>query len=127
MFRIGHLGSTNELMILSALGGAELAMRDVGIPFTSGAGTRRGSGGFLCRNSLSGGETRGGITTHAHRLSGSLHNRPRRQAISRPGFEHEWVDYDRTSPDQVVDRLKGADIAVSNKVPIGREQIEAVP
>ena len=38
VFRIGHLGWLNELMVLSALGGAELAMRDVGLSFTSGAG-----------------------------------------------------------------------------------------
>jgi alanine-glyoxylate transaminase/serine-glyoxylate transaminase/serine-pyruvate transaminase len=38
VFRIGHLGSLNELMVLSFLGGAELAMRDVGIPFEPGAG-----------------------------------------------------------------------------------------
>lgn len=38
VFRIGHLGWTNELMILSALGGAEIAMRDVGIPFVAGSG-----------------------------------------------------------------------------------------
>ena len=38
VFRIGHLGSLNELMVLSALGGAEMAMRDVGIPFEPGVG-----------------------------------------------------------------------------------------
>lgn len=38
VFRIGHLGWMNELMVLSALGGAELAMRDAGIPFVSGSG-----------------------------------------------------------------------------------------
>ena len=38
VFRIGHLGWLNELMVLQALGGVELAMRDVGIPFTPGAG-----------------------------------------------------------------------------------------
>lgn len=38
VFRIGHLGWVNELMILQALGGAELAMKDVGIPFQSGSG-----------------------------------------------------------------------------------------
>ncbi|MEL6291800.1 MAG: aminotransferase class V-fold PLP-dependent enzyme [Pseudomonadota bacterium] len=38
VFRIGHLGYLNELMVLSSLGGAELAMRDVGIPFEAGAG-----------------------------------------------------------------------------------------
>ncbi|MEM6465971.1 MAG: aminotransferase class V-fold PLP-dependent enzyme [Pseudomonadota bacterium] len=38
VFRIGHLGSLNELMVMSYLGGVELAMRDVGIPFEPGAG-----------------------------------------------------------------------------------------
>lgn len=38
VFRIGHLGYLNEIMILQALGGAELAMRDVGIPFEPGIG-----------------------------------------------------------------------------------------
>lgn len=45
--------------------------------------------------------------------------------LRKPSFEHEWVDYDRTSPgDEVVERLKDADIAVCNKVPIRRAQIE---
>lgn len=47
--------------------------------------------------------------------------------MSKPNFPHDWVDYDRTYPDQVVERLKGADIAVSNKVPIGRAEIEQLP
>jgi len=38
VFRIGHLGWMNEIMVLQALGGAELAMREAGIPFQSGAG-----------------------------------------------------------------------------------------
>lgn len=38
VFRIGHLGWLNEIMVLQALGGAELAMRDVGIPFEAGSG-----------------------------------------------------------------------------------------
>jgi len=37
-FRIGHLGDINELMILSALGGIELAMRDQGVNFAVGSG-----------------------------------------------------------------------------------------
>lgn len=47
--------------------------------------------------------------------------------VTKPDFPHEWVEYDRTAPDQVVERLKGADIAVSNKVPIRRASIEALP
>ncbi|AZQ68163.1 aminotransferase class V-fold PLP-dependent enzyme [Silicimonas algicola] len=38
VFRIGHLGWLNEIMVLQALGGVEMAMRDVGIPFQAGAG-----------------------------------------------------------------------------------------
>lgn len=47
--------------------------------------------------------------------------------LSKPSFAHEWVEYDRTQPDQVVERLKGADIAVCNKVPIRRAAIEQLP
>jgi len=47
--------------------------------------------------------------------------------VTRPRFGHEWVEYDRTAPDEVVERLAGADIAVSNKVPIPREAVEALP
>ena len=38
LFRIGHLGDLNELMLLGAISGAEMAMRDVGISVTPGAG-----------------------------------------------------------------------------------------
>ena len=38
VFRIGHLGWLNEIMVIQSLGGVELAMRDVGIPFEPGVG-----------------------------------------------------------------------------------------
>ena len=38
LFRIGHLGDLNELMLLGAIAGAEMAMRDVGLQVTSGIG-----------------------------------------------------------------------------------------
>lgn len=38
VFRIGHLGSLNELMLLSALAGCEMAMRDTGIQVEAGSG-----------------------------------------------------------------------------------------
>lgn len=47
--------------------------------------------------------------------------------VSKPAFDHDWVEYDRTAPDEVIGRLEGADIAVSNKVPIRRDVIEALP
>ena len=38
LFRIGHLGDLNELMLLGAIAGAEMAMRDVGIEVEFGSG-----------------------------------------------------------------------------------------
>jgi len=37
-FRIGHLGHVNELMILSAIAGSEMALRDFGVDIVPGAG-----------------------------------------------------------------------------------------
>ena len=47
--------------------------------------------------------------------------------LTTPSFPHDWVDHDRTAPGQVVERLRGAEIAVSNKVGIRREHIEQLP
>ena len=38
LFRFGHLGDLNDLMVLGALAGAEMAMRDVGIDIAMGSG-----------------------------------------------------------------------------------------
>ena len=38
LFRIGHLGDLNELMLLGAIGGAEMAMMDVGVKVEPGSG-----------------------------------------------------------------------------------------
>jgi len=38
VFRIGHLGDLNELMLIGAIGGAEMAMQDVGIRIEPGSG-----------------------------------------------------------------------------------------
>ena len=38
LFRIGHLGDLNELMLLGGIAGAEMAMRDVGIEVELGSG-----------------------------------------------------------------------------------------
>jgi alanine-glyoxylate transaminase/serine-glyoxylate transaminase/serine-pyruvate transaminase len=45
VFRIGHLGWLNEIMVLQVLGGVELAMHDVGIAFEPGSGV----GAAVCR------------------------------------------------------------------------------
>jgi alanine-glyoxylate transaminase / serine-glyoxylate transaminase / serine-pyruvate transaminase len=38
VFRIGHLGHVNEIMVLQALAGCEMALRDVGVPVEAGSG-----------------------------------------------------------------------------------------
>lgn len=38
VFRIGHLGSLNELDLLGGLAGVEMILRDCGLPFRAGAG-----------------------------------------------------------------------------------------
>jgi glycerate dehydrogenase len=49
------------------------------------------------------------------------------EQLVRPAFAHEWVEYDRTRPDEVVERLANCDIAISNKVPIRRDVIMRLP
>lgn len=48
-------------------------------------------------------------------------------ALATPSFPHEWIEYDRTRPDQVAERLDGARIAISNKVPIRADAIARLP
>lgn len=43
VFRIGHLGDLNELMLMGALAGAEMSMLDVGIKLASGSGVAAAS------------------------------------------------------------------------------------
>ncbi|QBR02160.1 D-2-hydroxyacid dehydrogenase [Paraburkholderia pallida] len=47
--------------------------------------------------------------------------------LSRPLFEHEFIEYDHTSADQVAARLAGASIAITNKVPLTAEVLAQLP
>jgi glycerate dehydrogenase len=47
--------------------------------------------------------------------------------LVRPSIEHEWVEYENTPADKIVERLKGATVAITNKVPIRRESLEQLP
>lgn len=47
--------------------------------------------------------------------------------LRKPGFEHCWIDFLRTYPEQVAERLEDATIAVVNKVPIRKAVIEQLP
>jgi glycerate dehydrogenase len=47
--------------------------------------------------------------------------------IKRPAFEHEWIEHQATSWDVVAERLQGAHIAITNKVPIGADTLAGLP
>lgn len=47
--------------------------------------------------------------------------------VGRPDFEHEWQEYNRTSADEVLTRLAGATIAISNKVAITPDMLMQLP
>lgn len=48
-------------------------------------------------------------------------------AVRRPAFAHEWIEYPATLPGQVVERLRGAAVAITNKVPLDAEAVAALP
>ena len=47
--------------------------------------------------------------------------------VRRPEFDHEWVEYGATAADEVVPRLAGAAIAVTNKVAISGAALAVLP
>jgi glycerate dehydrogenase len=47
--------------------------------------------------------------------------------ITRPGFEHDWSEHQRTAADEVAARLAGATIAITNKVPIRKATLAGLP
>ena len=44
--------------------------------------------------------------------------------VTKPSFNHDWTEYLETAPDQVAERVKEAEIIVTNKVPIRRNVID---
>jgi glycerate dehydrogenase len=47
--------------------------------------------------------------------------------VRPPAFAHTWEDYPATAPHEVVERLRGASIAVTNKVPLRAAEIAQLP
>ncbi|MGB4063957.1 MAG: D-2-hydroxyacid dehydrogenase [Azonexus sp.] len=47
--------------------------------------------------------------------------------VRRPAFAHDWVEYAKTAPAQVIERLAGATIAITNKVAIDAAAVAALP
>ena len=129
LFRIGHLGDLNELMLLGAIAG-------------------RGNGDARCGRQDRAGKRRRGRAEvlaqqfrRARRCSGDLENRQGglmrrvvfldraslKATVRKPAGAGEYVEYDKTSPDEIVPRLKGADVAIVNKVPMRAPTLEQLP
>ncbi|MBO9647564.1 MAG: D-2-hydroxyacid dehydrogenase [Variovorax sp.] len=47
--------------------------------------------------------------------------------LRRPNFEHQYEEHAFTAPEQVAERLAGASIAITNKVPITAATLERLP
>jgi glycerate dehydrogenase len=47
--------------------------------------------------------------------------------IRKPAFDHAWRDYPATHANEVVERLRGATIAITNKVPLRADAIAQLP
>jgi glycerate dehydrogenase len=47
--------------------------------------------------------------------------------LRRPGFRHEWIEHEATAEGQVTERLAGATVAITNKVPIREEALAGLP
>jgi glycerate dehydrogenase len=50
-----------------------------------------------------------------------------RANIRRPAFAHEWREYAETSGDEVLERLRAATIAITNKVPLRQTLLAQLP
>ena len=47
--------------------------------------------------------------------------------VRRPAFEHRWTEYEWSAPAEVVERLRDATIAITNKVPLGEAELSRLP
>ncbi len=47
--------------------------------------------------------------------------------VRRPNFPHEYVEHAQTAHDQIVERLKGATICITNKVPLREATLKQLP
>lgn len=45
----------------------------------------------------------------------------------RPHFDHQWIEYAETFSEQVVERLRGATIVISNKLPLREAELSQLP
>jgi glycerate dehydrogenase len=47
--------------------------------------------------------------------------------VRRPAFEHEWAEFAESRQDQAVERLRGATVAIMNKVGLWEDELSQLP
>jgi glycerate dehydrogenase len=47
--------------------------------------------------------------------------------LRRPNFPHDYTEYPQTAPSEIVERLKGVDICITNKVPLREDVLKQLP
>ena len=47
--------------------------------------------------------------------------------VRRPAFDHQWTEYPATTAQQAAERLRGATIAITNKVPLRADTLARLP
>lgn len=52
---------------------------------------------------------------------------PERFIVRQPKLDHEWLDYPKSRPDEVIERSQGANVLISNKVAITEDILVACP
>ena len=52
---------------------------------------------------------------------------PEAVTVRKPGFAHDWQEHPRTAPNEVVARAKGAEIVITNKVPLRADTLAQLP
>jgi glycerate dehydrogenase len=50
-----------------------------------------------------------------------------RADVRKPSFPHQWSEFDHTKPEDLVSRLHGATIAITNKVPLREADLAQLP
>jgi glycerate dehydrogenase len=45
----------------------------------------------------------------------------------RPKFDHEWIEYSESLPDEVAERVRDATLIINNKLSLGEPQLSAAP
>jgi len=52
---------------------------------------------------------------------------PEAVTVRRPAFAHAWQEHARTAPEEIVARAKGAQIVITNKVPLRADALAQLP